>query len=945
MPYVSFRIYPQKIVLECNEDGFTDENLEAICSVGKSSKTGAKGYVGEKGIGFKSVFVAAWKVHIQSDSFSFSFRHKSGESGMGMISPVWENTDEELESPLTRITLHLHETGDADARAKAREVIQEQFEELQETILLFLKNLRRVHISFYDAEVGEQTSSATFSIERPQTNYAVLKRTKLAGVTTQEHVKHFHVTTYEATNLAKNENRDYSETEETTRAYSTSQVILAFPLSEISIPMIELQALFVFLPVRLVGFKFLIQADFVTDASRQDIVKDSLRNIGLLDGIANAFVKAVLQFCEHNTLRYQWMRYLPDRNSTNWGTLWISLINKISDYLKRTPVSYSRKRSDRRLIGDLFRLQPDAVDENREPLFDDGDPEEIISQRYDASDLNILRDYGLKYASFTEISKWLRKDLKRGKFSRMKSPETPESWHTRVAKLLHHPFAQNLAYRIEELKGMHLLPLENGSWVSVKSGPVYFAQVDGMDIPSDVDLRLISKSVTNAHRITLFEDLGVQTVSVDVVRGKILRRYSNGSDPSYISLRNSKCHLEFLYLTEHLKGNDEPSYSWLALWDTKGKMYPPYTNYIYIANDEPYGPWELFRKTDSGPNPGDGAPGYPAIFVNEEYFRDGPATPPHQKRTWIEWFYDRLDVEKYVHFGGSKTENYLQERRPEKFLCSIRIWHQNSGSLPSDYIDRLRRTEVLCRGNRRVLLKNAYFPTGALERRVERFLEQGAFFPWLWLDTETTHDAIPPEWKSLFIALDAGSPSTDLDFALDMLNYSINWLQNTVTSTSRVRLFKLYYHIQTSHREEDNPNRAREKIRYVRIICLSSKHSNTRRDVFSKRKSIYIPLTGNGCTWVFPNECVWNAPQEMKTKFVLQQLYEPCFQLDGADSSLEYFFTKNLGITNCNWEIHVNELKALKTSGCDNSDTITVIYQSMDGLRSTMDAIGKDRLK
>ncbi|KAG7040114.1 putative ino80 chromatin remodeling complex protein [Colletotrichum scovillei] len=111
-PFVSFRIFPRKIVVECNEDGFTQQNLEAICAVGQSSKTGAQGYIGEKGIDFKFVFMVAHKVHIQSGPFSFSFGHKPGDSGMGMISPMLEETSEELESPLTIITLHLQDTGD-----------------------------------------------------------------------------------------------------------------------------------------------------------------------------------------------------------------------------------------------------------------------------------------------------------------------------------------------------------------------------------------------------------------------------------------------------------------------------------------------------------------------------------------------------------------------------------------------------------------------------------------------------------------------------------------------------------------------------------------------------------------------------------------------------------------------------------------------------------------
>ena len=40
-PQLPFHVYSHHIVIECNEDGFTHENLIAIDNVGKSSKNGA----------------------------------------------------------------------------------------------------------------------------------------------------------------------------------------------------------------------------------------------------------------------------------------------------------------------------------------------------------------------------------------------------------------------------------------------------------------------------------------------------------------------------------------------------------------------------------------------------------------------------------------------------------------------------------------------------------------------------------------------------------------------------------------------------------------------------------------------------------------------------------------------------------------------------------------
>jgi hypothetical protein len=36
--------------------GFSEANLRALCDVGNSTKAATTGYIGQKGIGFKSVF-------------------------------------------------------------------------------------------------------------------------------------------------------------------------------------------------------------------------------------------------------------------------------------------------------------------------------------------------------------------------------------------------------------------------------------------------------------------------------------------------------------------------------------------------------------------------------------------------------------------------------------------------------------------------------------------------------------------------------------------------------------------------------------------------------------------------------------------------------------------------------------------------------------------------
>jgi hypothetical protein len=252
-PYVSFHVYNRRIVVECNEDGFTHENLVAICNVGKSSKSGAQGYTGEKGIGFKSVFMVAWKALIQSGDFSFHFQHKKGDSGMGMISPVWEDvegdSDDEITEPLTRITLFLHESMQDDAM----ETTRQQFKEIESTFLMFLRRLKRIDVTMYD-ENDDQISFTTYSIGHQPENRVELKTEILENGETELYSKRFHLTKHMAKGLAKSENRIYSSDETSRRAFETAEVILAFPLDDNDRPIIKSQQAFAFLPIREMGF-------------------------------------------------------------------------------------------------------------------------------------------------------------------------------------------------------------------------------------------------------------------------------------------------------------------------------------------------------------------------------------------------------------------------------------------------------------------------------------------------------------------------------------------------------------------------------------------------------------------------------------------------------------------------------------------------------------------
>ena len=56
-PTLAFILQENGIAVLNNERGFSAENISALCDIGNSTKKGSnQGYIGNKGIGFKSVF-------------------------------------------------------------------------------------------------------------------------------------------------------------------------------------------------------------------------------------------------------------------------------------------------------------------------------------------------------------------------------------------------------------------------------------------------------------------------------------------------------------------------------------------------------------------------------------------------------------------------------------------------------------------------------------------------------------------------------------------------------------------------------------------------------------------------------------------------------------------------------------------------------------------------
>lgn len=234
--YLCFSLYPDRLVLDSNEDGFREEHVRAICNTGASTKAFSSGFIGEKGIGFKSVFKVAKKVHVQSHPFSFSFTHRKGSSddGLGMITPYEEDHDCLPEGVNTRITLTLLDPSNFQQRA-------DELRALPDTLLLFLHKLQSLRIKIYprDEKATEIMFTHTLHENKLET---ITKTTTSDGKSTDQNF-HFCVLRRDIRNLSPDEARKNNE----------ATVVLAFPV-ESQTPIIEKQLVFAFLPLRKLGF-------------------------------------------------------------------------------------------------------------------------------------------------------------------------------------------------------------------------------------------------------------------------------------------------------------------------------------------------------------------------------------------------------------------------------------------------------------------------------------------------------------------------------------------------------------------------------------------------------------------------------------------------------------------------------------------------------------------
>ncbi|XP_025013815.2 uncharacterized protein LOC107261958 [Ricinus communis] len=285
-----------------NEMGFTPKNIDSICSVGNSTKKGnrKRGYIGEKGIGFKSVFLVSAQPCIFSNGYQIRFSEKpSPDCKLGYIVPEWVEDSPSLSDikqiygsrcslPTTTIVLPL--------KPDKMGPVKQQLSSIHPEVLLFLSKIKCLSVREDNEDPRLNTVSA-IAITK-ETNFVTRK-----NIDAESYTLH----------LSAEENGDSSRAEcsyhiwrqkfpvrqenrvERRMDVEDWLVSLAFPNAERLHRGTSSPGVYAFLPTEMVtNFPFIIQADFILASSRETILLDNTWNQGILDCVPCAFVNALI---------------------------------------------------------------------------------------------------------------------------------------------------------------------------------------------------------------------------------------------------------------------------------------------------------------------------------------------------------------------------------------------------------------------------------------------------------------------------------------------------------------------------------------------------------------------------------------------------------------------------------------------------------------------------
>ncbi|KAL4952077.1 hypothetical protein BDW69DRAFT_26786 [Aspergillus filifer] len=867
-PFLHFTLHQDCLTVDSNEDGFTEADVRAICSIHQSSKKQVGGYIGHKGIGFKSVFKIAYKVCVQSGPFSFYFEHQRGDGGLAMITPYNQAPQELPCSIRTRITLWLLDSNDFPTRAR-------ELEDIPDTLLLFLRKLRKLTI-----EIPALKSRVTYERDG-DTRASVTILRKQSSETVKN--KFYYMQKQTLTGLPADNSRQMQH---------EADLVLAFPLDESFRPVIEPQFVYSFLPMRKEGFNFLIQSDFITQANRQGIHLCP-RNYAIRQEICNLFVKAAKYFCTQPALAHEWLQYLP--NTHIYDRFWAELRDMIFKALKETEVLFAFGDAVLKRPVDLHNLSTSHCDRHGKPLLEDLQPAVYLSQTYSwARHAECLWELGVTCLPVMSFLDRLVPYLQ-GNRPRYLDPGLDEDWHTKIARLLACALKRRrtggqVHWRIMALP---LIPA-GGTLTAAGMTELYFPDDDqGNPIPEDLKkIQLVDRQALENHsRMELFKLLGVRHCKSDFVIKAVLRRYDQYGR---VTLNSSVSHLRYLFKA---LGKDSVLDRRIFIMDEKEtpvyRAHPTFgisltKDDLYFETLGEYGTKSLAQLIADGPR-FPNTPKPEMHLIHSAYSRAVPAGTLSHGCTWEQWLQQAASVRRFPRLKHRETDRlsdlaaYLARYRPMSLVFILKEnWKSYAAGLTPNVIALLKEMRIDCGRFLENHLKYTYYPSKEM-RRLATNAGLARKFPYFlgvpfWLESDDGEG-----WE--FLSNLGVTIQPTIEFFFDVIQVIVD--MNELESQGEAAFFYVYKELSKR---------------------FSDEHDELRRYFENYETPICIPKAGQRSTSVLDLEdCFWNGDPCLSNALAQYPQY-------ANDPHVAHLFKNVLRVPDADLFAYLSEIEFVKTA-------------------------------
>lgn len=514
-PMVIFIYDTEKMIIKNNEVGFTDDDVKAICDVGRSNKKKNSGciYIGEKGIGFKSVFKITNKPQIYSNCFRFEFKRKDIQDKLGFVVPyLVEHKPDFIDENETTIVLPFNEEFGIEIT---------KFEAAKDPMLLIFLN-KIIKLEIYDKVKNE---SHCFEKINEMSGSLIIKH-NINGIEEKRFVwrkKDFWI------------NMEDIE-EEKRKDIQNSRIILAFPLNDDGTPKISFQKMFAFLPIeQSPEFKFVIQADFILISNREDIIRYKPWNQRIRDNISSAFIDSLIIFKNDEKLKNTWYRYIPKENEIR-NDFFKSVVTEIYEKLKHVDCILSDsgtwvRPEDAILAPSEIQLLIPAKINGRQHYVHSEIKEDVK---------DILEELGVKVQKGYSL---LLAALKDNDFLKSRDNE----WFNNLYEFLNEKLFIKKEWQDKEISNLPIIIAEDGSLeipskLFFKPANEQLKEYENIPVIKYVDLNGISKNGKE-----FLEKIGVNdSHSLEKIKKRIIEAYKSDECESwnYEQHRNCSKHIE-----------------------------------------------------------------------------------------------------------------------------------------------------------------------------------------------------------------------------------------------------------------------------------------------------------------------------------------------------------------------------------------------------------------